>query len=101
MKTQLILKKVITEQDWEKNKYNIRLRYNTDSYYAELKEMEVLNDRVSAINDMDQYVGKYFSPQYVMKHVLQMSDEDIKEMRKETEEAIKTGLIPDPAKEEE
>ena len=101
LKTQLILKKIITDKDWEKNKYNFKLRYNTDSYYSELKEMELLNDRVSAISEMDTYVGKYFSPQYVMKTILQMSDEDIKQMQEETAEAVKLGLIPDPAKKEE
>ena len=91
LKTQLILKKIITEQDWKNNKYNITLQFNSDDYFTELKKTEVLNERLHALESIDPFVGKYFSPQYVMKNVLQMTEEDIKDLKKELKES---GLSP-------
>ena len=82
LKTQLILKGVITKEDWKKEKRNIKIRYNRDNYYDELKKIEVLKEKLDLLGNIDAYVGKYFSEEYVFKEVLEFSDEEIEKIRK-------------------
>ena len=99
--TQLILKQVLTEDEWNEIEERIKYSYAKDSYFAEARDAEVTRERVSLLGDVDPYVGKYFSMRWVQRNVLRMSDEDIDDMKKEIEGEIKSGTIPDPAKAEE
>ena len=80
LRVQLILKGIITADDWEALSASIRFDFMRDNYYAELKENEILQGRLSTLQNIDPFVGKYYSVEWVKKNVLQMSDEDIKEI---------------------
>lgn len=77
LKTNLILKKIISEEEWEENINNIKLIFNKDSYYEELKEADILSRRLELLDSATPYVGVYMSHETVMKKVLQMSDAEI------------------------
>jgi len=79
LKKQLIFKGILTIDDWYKFKDGFKLKWNTDSYFTEIKESEMLKGRLELADSMTDYVGKYFSHEYVMKKVFQMSDEEVKE----------------------
>ena len=83
LKTQLILKGIITEDDWNEIKDNIHYRFASDAYYAESKDQEILRSRIEVLNGMAQYVGQYYSKEYVQKEILRLSDEQISQIDKE------------------
>jgi len=95
LKKQLILKGVITEQDWEEWKDNIYIDFVKDNHFTELKEMEILRERIGVMNEITQYVGEYYSKDWVMRNVMRLSDEDIDNMKKEIDKEMKSGEIPD------
>jgi hypothetical protein len=80
LKTQLILKGIITREDWDWMKEEIGIDFRRDSYFAELKEAEILRERVNTLREIDEYVGKYYSVEWVRKHVLMQNDEEIEEI---------------------
>ena len=80
LERQLILKGVITSEDWPHMKENVRFKFADDNHFAELRETEVLRDRLSMLRDIDDYAGKYYSHEWIRKNVLHQSDEDIEEM---------------------
>ena len=86
LRVQLILKGVITADDWDEMKDDIEFDYQKDNYFKELKDNEVLQTRLAALQNIDPFVGKYFSIEYVKKNVLQMTDEDIKEIDKQMQD---------------
>ena len=92
LRIQLILKGIINPDDWDEIKGNIRFNFMRDNYFAELKESEILQSRLNTLQVIDQYVGKYYSVEWVKKNVLQQTDEDIKEIDKQKEEDRKTEL---------
>jgi hypothetical protein len=79
---QLIFKKVITVEEWNEWKDLFILKWHTDSYFAEIKEGEILKNRVELADSMETYVNKYFSHEYMMRKVFQMTEDEIKEERK-------------------
>lgn len=79
LEKQLLLKQICTVEDWEIWKSQIEFKYAIDNYYAELKNMEILRDRVNLLRDMEEYVGKYYSHENARRYVLQQTDEEIKE----------------------
>lgn len=83
LKKQLILKGIITEEDWEEWKENIIVEYVRDSHFTELKDAELLRERLQTLDQLQQYVGDYFSKEWVWKNVLFMDDDKIKEMKKQ------------------
>ena len=85
LKKQLILKGVCTEQDWESWKNEIQVDFNRDNHFAEMKDAELLRERLQTMDQISQYVGEYFSREWVMKNVMMFNDEDIENMRKEVE----------------
>tara|TARA_Y100000590_G_scaffold102433_2_gene116400 strand:- start:4381 stop:5976 length:1596 start_codon:yes stop_codon:yes gene_type:complete len=88
LKTQLVLKKVITVDDWEDFKEDINYDFLRDSHFAELKDSELMKDRLEnlqQIDDAGEYMGKYFSKEWVRKNVLRMDEFDIKNMDKQIE----------------
>ena len=86
LKTQLILKGVIVEQDWDELKEKIQYRYAQDQYFEEMKTAENVRNRVDLLNQIQPFVGYYFSKDYVMKNVLRMTDKDVKQMEAEISE---------------
>lgn len=86
LEIQLVLKGVISRKDWKKIREDIYYEFAHDNYFAELKEAEVLRERLSLANEIDGFVGKYYSMAWVRKNILQMSEEDIEEMDKEIKE---------------
>jgi len=81
LKTQLLLKGVISLEDWDMMKEHIQYDFLKDGHFAELKEAELLNDRISTLQNIESYIGTFFSKEYVLKHVLRMNDAEIAEMR--------------------
>ena len=96
LKTQLVLKGIITIEDWQKIKEHIQYDYLKDGYFAELKNAEMLRERLSLANEVTPYVGKYYSVEYIRKYVLRQSDEDIIEIDSQIANEIKTGIIAAP-----
>lgn len=83
LKTQLILKGVITKDDWEYLQQSIRFNYRKDSYFTEAKENEILTNRLNLVNSADPYLGKYFSKRFIQKSILRMSDDEIADVGNE------------------
>ena len=96
LKTQLILKGVITPDDWEDMKEHIQYDYLYDNHFSELKDLEMLQKKMEVLNELDLYVGKYFSQDYVMRQLLQFTEQEIVEMREQIDSEIKLGLVMDP-----
>jgi hypothetical protein len=101
LKKQLILKGIITAQDWEEWKDNIYVDYIKDNHFAELKDAEILQNRIGLMNEITQYVGEYYSKEWVQKNVMMLDDEEIVQMKKQIEKEMAEGEIPDPEEEEE
>jgi hypothetical protein len=85
LKTQLILTGVITEQDWVELKEHIQYKFAQDQYFEEIKEAENLRNRIDLVNQMQPFVGTYFSKAYIMKSVLRFTDEEIETMESQIE----------------
>ena len=85
LKKQLILKGVITEEDWDTWKSDLYVDFQRDNHFTELKDSEILRERLQTLDQISQYVGEYFSREWVMKNVMMMSDEDIDQMKQEVE----------------
>ena len=85
LKTHLILKNVVTEEDWKKSKEYISYDFQKDGHFVELKEAEILRERVNTLEQLDQFVGKYYSEQWIRKNVLRQSEAEIADINKEIE----------------
>ena len=83
LKTQLILKGIITEEDWNDMKNDIVVDFIRDNHFTELKDLEVLREKVQTLDMVNNYVDQYFSREWIMKNVLHFSDEDIDMMSKQ------------------
>ena len=83
LKTQLLLKGVVSEEDWPSIKENINFTYLKDGHYAEMRDMDLLRDRLEILNTMEPFIGEWFSKEYVQKHVFRMSEDEIKDMDKQ------------------
>ena len=83
LKTQLIMKGIITEEDWNEWKNDLTLDYQKDNHFTELRDAEMLRERLQSLDQIQNYVGEYFSKEWVMKNVLHLDDEDIEKMSKE------------------
>jgi len=96
LKTQLILKNIITPEDWEVMSEHIQYDFLYDNHFAELKEAELLNERITMVGAAEPYVGKYFSQDYVRRKILRQTDEEILEQDSLIQREIQNGVIPDP-----
>ena len=97
LKTQLILKNIITPEDWEIMSDHIQYDFLYDNQFAELKETELLNERLGTLATIEPYIGKYYSVQYVRSKILRQTDAEIIEIDQQIEKEIKDGIIPDPS----
>ena len=80
LKTQLLLKGVIAPEDWPAIQEHIQYDFLQDGHFSELKDAELLNDRLSALDGIQSYIGTFFSKEYVLKKVLRMNDAEIADM---------------------
>lgn len=85
LKTQLILKGIITEADWEKIKYDIKYVYATDAFYTESKEQQILQSRVEILQGVAPFIGTMYSKEYVQQNILKLSDDEIEEIKKQND----------------
>jgi hypothetical protein len=77
LKVQLVLKGIITVDDWDDMYSDIEFQFNTDSYFNDIKDAEVLASRLDLAANAEQYIGKYFSTDYIRKNILKQTDEEI------------------------
>ncbi len=96
LKTQLILKKIISEDDWYLISQSMNYDYLQDGHFAELKDTELLRNRLDLAATMRDYVGKYYSVEYIRKHVLKQNEKDIDDMDKQIKKEIDDGIIASP-----
>ena len=85
LKTQLLLKGIITVNDWDEWKELIAFDFIEDNYFSELKEAEIVRERFELIASVDEYVGKYISNEWVRKNILRQTDDDIIAIDKQIE----------------
>jgi len=96
LKTQLVLKGVIAEPEWATLRDNIQYNFLQDGHFAELKESEMLMERLRLADSMRDYVGKYFSVEFVRKNVLRQTDREIADIDKQIRKEIDDGIISMP-----
>ena len=97
LKTQLILKGVISPEDWDDMKEHIQYDFLFDNHFNELKEQELMMQRVNLATQMDPFVGKYYSIEFIRRQVLQQSEKEYKEIDKQMNAEIDSGLAMNPA----
>jgi len=97
LKTQLILKNIITPEDWETMSEHIQYDFLYDNHFSELKEAELMNERLTLAATAEPYIGKYYSQDYVRRKILRQTDVEILEQDALIKKEIKDGVIPDPA----
>ena len=97
LKTQLILKNIVTPEDWSQMEDHIQYDFLYDNQFAELKESEMLQNRLANLATIEPYIGKYYSTEYVRKRVLQQTDQEIEEIDMQIEDEIQKGILPNPA----
>ena len=96
LRTQLLLKNIVTPEDWEIMSDHIQYDFLYDNHFAELKEAELLTNRLSLVTSMEAYIGKYFSTEYVRKKILRQTDSEIIEIDAQIDDEIEKGILPDP-----
>lgn len=85
LKTQLVLKGILPIEEWESEKENVRFDYQKDSHFVELKDAEIQRERATTLRDLDEFVGKYYSQQWIRKNILRQSEEEIEIIDKQIE----------------
>jgi len=98
LRTQLILKNIVTPEDWEIMSDHIQYDFLYDNQFAELKEAELVQNRLGILSTIEPYIGKYYSTEYVRKKILRQTDAEIIEIDTQIEDEIKKGILPDPSK---
>jgi len=96
LKTQLILKNIVTPEDWDMMEEHIQYDFLYDNHFAELKEAELLTERLNLVATAEPYVGKYYSQDYVRRQILRQTDQEIIDQDELIEKEISDGIIPDP-----
>ena len=96
LKTQLILKGVISPEDWDDMKEHIQYDFLFDNHFNELKEQELMMQRINLATQMDPFVGKYYSIEFIRRQVLQQSETEFKEIDAQMQKEIDTGLALNP-----
>ena len=97
LKTQLVLKNIVSPEDWDSMSDHIQYDYLYDNQFAELKDSELLGERLGILASIEPYIGKYYSQEYVRRKVLRQTDSEIIEIDQQIKSEIKKGIIPDPS----
>ena len=96
LRTQLILKNIITPEDWETMSEHIQYDFLYDNHFSELKETELFNERITVAAAAEPYVGRYYSQDYIRRRILRQTDMEIIEQDELMKKEIADGIIPDP-----
>ena len=96
LRTQLVLKAVITDEDWHIVRDHLQYDFLQDGHFAELKDSELLLERIRLADSVREYVGKYFSVEYVRKKILRQNDREIEDINNQIRKEVKDGVIADP-----
>jgi hypothetical protein len=96
LEKQLVLKGIISPEEWKEIKDKIRYDFMKENYFEELKQAEILREKLSTLRDIEEQIGKYFSREWVIKNVLYMSDEDMRDMDKQIKKEKAAGLYGEP-----
>jgi len=96
LKTQLLLKNIITPEDWDMMEEHIQYDFLYDNHFAELKEAELMTERLNLLATAEPYIGKYYSQNYVRRNILRQTDQEIIEEDAQIDKEIADGTIPDP-----
>jgi len=97
LRTQLILKNIVSPEDWKVMSDHIQYDFLYDNQFAELKESELVNGRLATLATIEPYIGKYYSTEYVRRRVLRQTDSEIIDIDNQIQDEIKKGIIPDPS----
>ena len=97
LKTQLLLKNIIAVEDWDKINDHIQYDFIYDNQFAELKESELMDGRLATLAQIEPYIGKFYSNDWVRRKILRQTDAEIVEIDEKIEQEIADGTIPDPA----
>ena len=97
LRTQLVLKNIVSPEDWDSMSDHIQYDFLYDNQFAELKDSELRNERLGTLATIEPYIGKYYSTEYVRKKVLRQTDSEIIEIDEQIKSEIEKGIIPDPA----
>ena len=97
LKTQLILKNIVSPEDWESIREHIQYDFIYDNQFAELKESELMNERLATLATVEPYIGRYYSNEWVRRKILRQTDSEMIEMDEQIEKEIEDGTIPDPS----
>ena len=98
LRVQAITKGIMSEEDWNNIIVDVRFEFNKDSYFTELKETEILKERVDILTQLDEYIGKYYSTAWVRKNILRQNEEEMKLIDEQIE---KESAIEPPEEEQE
>lgn len=101
LRVQLILKGYVKEEEWDEFKNLIKFDFVQDFLITEQKEGEILQTRMNMLRDASEYEGRYFTRNFIMKHILRMTDDEIKDTLKGIEKEIADGVYPDPNEQDE
>ena len=96
LKTQLILKNIVTLDDWNHMEEHVQYDFLYDNHFSELKEAELMTERLNIAATAEPYIGKYYSQDYVRRRILRQTDEEIIDQDKLIKKEIAMGIIPDP-----
>lgn len=96
LKTQLILKNIITPEDWTRMSEHIQYDFLYDNHFSELKDAELMTERLNLAATAEPYIGKYYSQDYVRRNILKQTDQEIVEQDMIIKKEIDLGIIPDP-----
>ncbi|MCH2432349.1 MAG: portal protein [Candidatus Poseidoniia archaeon] len=97
LRTQLILKNIVAPEDWDSISDHIQYDFLYDNQFAELKETELLNERLGILATMEPYIGRFYSAEFARKKVLRQTEQEIIEIDQQIKREIEDGTIPDPA----
>lgn len=97
LKTQLILKNIITPEDWNRMAEHIQYDFLYDNHFSELKDAELMSERLNLVATAEPYVGRYYSQDYVRRKILRQTDQEIIDQDKLIKSEIENGVIPDPS----
>ena len=96
LRTQLLLKNIVTPEDWNIMSEHIQYDFLYDNHFSELKDAELMTERLNIAATAEPYIGKYYSQDYVRRRILRQTDEEIIEQDKLIKKEIASGIIPDP-----
>ena len=96
LRTQLLLKNIITPEDWKTMEDHIQYDFLYDNQFAELKESEMITNRLTLATTIEPYLGKYYSTEYLRKRILRQTDSEIIEIDMQIDDEIAKGILPNP-----